>query len=205
MKQNIIKKNKKTTATNKNAFKGKIAIVAWNDSVVNPKNLSTVVGKFQKGGPNLRIEFSRISTSGHLTPVLDAKAPATETFFAVAKGNNLKKVAAELAKREGITKNMDRIGFVSLKDMAANNRSMQKHPDVCTAIADWAQKKGFSAVVWQELGKRFKNKIKIAFNNQNALNYLEGLNKKNRERAIRYIQLCPVETPFKEFAVDEML
>lgn len=197
---------KTNTKAKKVSLKGAIVILGWNDVVANSKNLGKVLaGKFRKGGPSIPIEFSRISTGGHLTPVIDVNAPPTPTMFAIAKSKNLKTVAMEVAKREGITKNMDRVGFLSIKDMTVNNRSLAKYPAICNTIGDWAMKHKVAGVVWQSLGRKFKNKLNVPFNNQNALNYLNGLNPRNRARSIRYMKACPVTTPFKTFLENEVL
>ena len=87
-----------------------IAIIAWGSLVWNPGALP-YKGDWQPGGPEVSLEFSRVSRDCRLTLVIDGENGApVSTRFAWSKRRKLQDAIADLRDREGTI--WDRIGFV---------------------------------------------------------------------------------------------
>jgi len=171
----------------------KIAIIAWGSLIWDRRELS-ILGEWQKGGPVLPIEFSRISSDGRLTLVIDDKngVPVT-TYYAQSASSDLLQAAEDLRKREGSPKEM--IGVTS-KTM--NNRRLGHE-----RIHAWATAHKWDAAIWTGLPSNFEDKHHVPFTVQNGLDYLKTLEGETRNKAMEYIDLAPkgVDTPFRSAAV----
>jgi hypothetical protein len=173
----------------------KIAIIAWGSLIWDRRELS-ILGEWQKGGPVLPIEFSRISSDGRLTLVIDDKngVPVT-TYYAQSASSDLLQAVGNLRKREGSPKEM--IGVTS-KTM--NNRRLGYE-----SIHAWATAHKWDAAIWTGLPSNFKEKHHIPFTVKNGLAYLETLGNGKRDAAIEYINKAPgeVDTPFRRGVVEK--
>jgi len=167
----------------------KIAIIAWGSLIWDRRELS-ILGEWQKGGPVLPIEFSRISSDGRLTLVIDDKngVPVT-TYYAQSASSDLLQAAENLRKRERSTKEM--IGVTS-KTM--NNRRPGHE-----SIHAWATAHKWDAAIWTGLPSNFEETHHIPFTVKNGLSYLKTLRDGKRAAAIEYINKAPgeVDTPFR--------
>lgn len=184
------------TKTKKN---NKIAIIGFDCMVKSPKNLKGSIGKWESGGPALPIEFTRISGDGRLTPVIDKNGTEIKTVFSKFKYDNLNRAILEVAKRQGITNN-NKVGYIDLKNSLVNGDCYERCPEACQKIAEWAKQKGFSAVVWNGLGRKFKDAIGVTYSPNNAMQYLKSLNRTKKSKAIKYIKSLPkyISTTFRE-------
>ena len=91
----------------------KIAILGWGSLIWDKRDLP-IVGDWQKDGPKLWIEFSRISRKGEragcLTLVIDERSEEESiSLYAVSPRTDLAKAIADLQEREGTSQND--IGF----------------------------------------------------------------------------------------------
>lgn len=103
----------------------RVAILGWGSLIWDPGVLKKE-GDFVQGGPTLPIAFSRVSSDGRLTlvidPVSDAenrkpKNPAgrdVETWYATSSFQSIAGAIDNLREREGTTRG--NIGFVNLAD-----------------------------------------------------------------------------------------
>ena len=131
----------------------KIAILGWGSLIWDRRDLP-ISGEWQRGGPVLPIEFSRISTRGEragcLTLVIDEQyGENVPTRFALSLRTNLDDAIADLRIREGTTS--DRIGYVNLVRNTERDFARQQHPSVCDTIKVCAQAHRCDAVVWTAL------------------------------------------------------
>lgn len=78
----------------------RIVLLGWGSLLWSPDGLP-VTGDWQQGGPVLPIEFSRISSDGRLTLVID-EANGTEivTHYTLSSRTNVKDAIEDLRKRE---------------------------------------------------------------------------------------------------------
>lgn len=97
----------------------RIAYLGWGSLVWNPKTLP-IVGTWENGGPVLPIEFSRISSDGRLTLVIDeVHGMNIETLFAVFDVDEQSAAIEQLMNREGClnTKNIGSVDILNLGSM----------------------------------------------------------------------------------------
>jgi len=174
----------------------KIAIIAWGSLIWDRRELP-ILGEWQKGGPVLPIEFSRISRDGRLTLVIDDKnGVPVGTYYAQSASSDLLQAVKDLRKREGSPKEM--IGVIS-KTM--NNRRLGHE-----SIHAWATAHKWDAAIWTGLPSNFEEKRHIPFTVKNGLAYLETLGDEKRGAAMQYIDLAParVDTPFRRGTVEKL-
>ncbi len=87
----------------------RIAVLARGSLIRCPGGL-TLASKWHRDGPDLTLELSRKSSGEHPTFVIDEKADAQPTFWALSSCYSLDEAREELRKREGIRENsVDRI------------------------------------------------------------------------------------------------
>ncbi|MHB8521524.1 MAG: hypothetical protein ACYDH9_12305 [Limisphaerales bacterium] len=179
----------------------KIAILGWGSLIKEPRGLP-IEGEWQSDGPKLWIEFSRISQrgarAGCLTLVIDERCESeVTTLHVLGKRSDLSQAIADLQEREGTSH--DDIGFCEVATGRFAPNALSRHSKSCERIRAWAQEKGFDAVIWTALARRFKDALGIPFNPAAALNYLNGLPAPTREKALQYIHNAPAQTmtPFR--------
>jgi hypothetical protein len=169
----------------------RIAVLGWGSLVWDKRDLS-IRGNFKTGGPRLPLEFSRKSSDGRLTLVIDQNhgMPPVPTRYAICRFRNLDDAICDLQHREGT--NSQNIGFksVSAKGRPPNSKVADK------AIADWLKKnqKTIDVVIWTNLGPNDN----FAFSGE-AEQYLKSLKGVCREKAREYIVRAPkeVKTPLR--------
>ncbi len=174
----------------------KIAILGWGSLIWDPRELK---GQFkddwQKGGPTLPIEFSRISSDARLTLVIDPKnGRDVQTPFVESCRGALEDAICDLRCREGTT--LKNIGYIDLK----RNEGRSKQWKVVVTIKEWAAISHFDAVVWTDLPDNFEKKRGKEFSVPNAVEYLQGLPQNVQSEARKYIRKAPdeVKTPLRD-------
>lgn len=183
----------------------KVAILAWGSLVWDRRNLP-ITGDWERGGPVLPIEFSRISRSGEragcLTLVIDEQHDANvPTRFAHSPRTNLDDAIADLRTREGTSS--DRIGYVNLVRNTERDYARQEHPHACDTIKAWAQAQRLDAVVWTALPSNFGEVAQRPFSVEAAILYLKALTEPAKSHALEYLQKAPPEvvTPVRTAAI----
>jgi hypothetical protein len=186
-----------------------IAILGWGSLISEPRGLP-IAGEWQKDGPMLWIEFSRISKSGAragcLTLVIDERSDKEiRTFYVISARTDLAQAIADLQAREGTSP--DDIGFYEVASGHFAPNALNRHPKSCERISTWAQEKGFNAVIWTALPRRFQDAIGIPFSPASALRYVNGLPAPTKENALRYIHTAPEQTmtPFRRLLLERKL
>lgn len=175
----------------------KIVILGWGSLIWNPDGLP-MRGSWRKHGPVLPIEFSRISSDGRLTLVIDeGNGVDVPTQYVLSPRTKLTDAIEDLRKREKTSR--DRIGFV---DVLRNCKVTDIDPTQAHSVERievWANQKQVDAVVWTALASNFAEKQGKQFSVQDAINYLEGLSGNTQELAIEYLRRAPVEveTPLR--------
>ncbi len=174
----------------------KIAVLAFGSLLqpANRKNLSIVGNKFNSDGPEIPLEFTRISRKdGQLKAVIDEKDGApNKVCYAISKHGSIDKAFDELVKSEKIRP--DFVSVVDIKNKQTSEAAV-RHSNTTMKIANWAKKNKIDVVLWNSLGKRFKDAIDIKFTPANAVSYLAKLPAKERDAAIKHIKSLPIKTP----------
>jgi hypothetical protein len=175
----------------------KIAILGWGSLIWDPGQLP-YKGSWLTGGPQLQIEFSRVSNDGRLTLVIDLNdGESVPTRYVKSTRTTLAEAIDDLRAREGSPASM--IGFVDLFNNTRSKTQYPLHADVFDDVADWCKNATFDAVVWTALPPNFQDKIGQTFSVNNAITYLQGLQQPSQQTALDYIKNAPteVDTPVR--------
>ncbi|CAA6606018.1 conserved hypothetical protein [Rhodospirillaceae bacterium LM-1] len=145
-------------------------------------------GKWHDSGPELPIEFSRISSSRNnaLTLVIDdTDGTKTQVAYRYSKRSDIDQAVADLSCREGAM--LKKIGFVDVR----NNNRQCCDSATCEQIKTWAKSKEINAVIWTALGGNFNKKKKQDFSVDNALLHLRALDDIGKCKAAEYFAKAP--------------
>lgn len=169
----------------------KIAVIAWGSLIWDPRTLQ-IKGDWDNSGPELNIEFSRVSKDGRLTLVIDAdNGVEAKTYSAQSKRSDLGDAIADLRDREGTIRK--RIGFIEAANSNSSKLEFRDQIDVFENIQAWCKNSNYDAAVWTALPSQFKEQTNLDFSADNAIGYLRGLPKSAKENALEYIQKAPKE------------
>lgn len=169
----------------------KIVFLGWGSLIWSPEKLQTH-GDWQDDGPELPIEFARISRDGRLTLVLYSTADHSPVCWIHAKAANLTEALNNLKEREGTS--LKRIEYASLADSTSNCAVI---PTIIDTIRPWAIRKKIDAVVWTGLTSNFTEKTDVDVNQENITTYLTQLSTVKQEKAREYIEKAPLQIKTK--------
>lgn len=175
----------------------RIAILGWGSLIWDPKALP-IKGGWQKGGPLLPIEFSRISNGSRLTLVIDPEhGVPTKTRFALSSRFALDDAIEDLRFREN-TK-IHYIGHLE-RTTVASSKGQQNTASVLDEIEEWAELNGVDAVAWTNLPSNFEQHNGRPFSVPNAIDFFRSLPESEKNAAFEYIANAPdeVDTPFRK-------
>ena len=153
-------------------------------------------GPWKYDGPQLKLEFSRISQSRHdaLTLVIDPKngAPCT-VAYAKSKRSDPEDAICDLRCREGTT--LSNIGFL----FADGSRKRGRDPDSLETIRNWAIDKKIDVVVWTDLCSNFEEVCGKPFTIEAALAHIQALDGEAKSHAAEYVWRAPdfIDTPLR--------
>ena len=175
----------------------KIAVIAWGSIIGDPRGLK-IQSDWDNKGPELEIEFSRVSKDCRLTLVIDPiNGHKVKTYYAQSIREDLRDVIADLRDREGTI--IKRIGYI---DVCNGNSSKSEFPeqiDVFETIKKWCESVNYHAAVWTALPAQFKEQTNMDFSVDNVITYLKNLPLSARNNALNYIRKAPkeVKTPIR--------
>ncbi len=187
----------------------RIAVLAWGSLISDRRELA-IARDFKPCGPQLPIEFCRVSGGGRLTLVIDeAFGASCPTYVAASACGDLDAALKNLWIREGsqnevLPKNLrthGRVGFVEVASGNCSGKAIERHPKAVFTIRAWAEATGFNAVIWTALASNFGDSDKGGepFSVEAAIRYLERLDAPRFSVALRYIRFAPpeVQTPVR--------
>lgn len=155
-----------------------------------------MAGRFRPDGPDLPIEFSRVSVDGRVTLVIDSSADAIRTWWVPLDVGSLDEAVMGLGIREKIAPAMRsaQVGRLCRHDPEPPAPSAIVH-----TIADWLRKRPLDAVVWTALPPRGPDGGPGRPDFACLLGHLESLRGAARTRAEEYIRRAPgtVRTPHR--------
>ncbi|MGD9691270.1 MAG: hypothetical protein AB7G17_00340 [Phycisphaerales bacterium] len=175
----------------------KIAVLGWGSLLWHPHGaFDSLRDDWRCGeGPELKVEFSRISKSraGALTLVIDQQFGTEVTVaWCYSTRTRLDDAICDLRCREGTS--LENIGRLEITTPGTESGG-----SVEQVIGDWARQKKICAVVWTALPSNFETKQRKEFSVVNALEYLAGLDSCGRRMAYEYFSRAPkfVNTPLR--------
>lgn len=156
-----------------------IACLGWGSLIWDPR-LLPIQRRWFDDGPFVPVEFTRQSSDGRVTLVIEPTAALVRVLWAVMLSTELQAAREALRAREGITSNnwMSRIGSWQRGEAA---------PQLIPTLPDWAQAHGLDAVVWTALGPRFNGQETSPTVDQ-VIQYLRTLTGAVRDNAERYVR-----------------
>lgn len=160
----------------------KIACLGWGSLIWDSRELNIQKEKWLEDGPVLPIEFSRISSDGRVTLVIDKQAASVNVLWAEMEQDNQKEAVCLLAKREG-TK-CENIHSVAV-DETTND-------DIKTIIINWLKETGFDAAIWTGLTPKEENSKKRP-SDVEIVKHLKNLDECDKKRAGEYIRRAPAQ------------
>jgi hypothetical protein len=164
-----------------------VAVVGWGSLLWSPRTLARA-GAWSLDGPTLPIEFSRVSSDGRLTLVVDPTHGADCLTWVCPSPLSLAEAVDDLAHREGCDPRL--IGRVDVGGGADGNGL----DPVRDGIRRWGADRGFAGVVWTALPSTFRERVGEAFSVESAIGYLDSLTGTTRERAFEYLRRAPETT-----------
>jgi hypothetical protein len=174
-----------------------IVIVAWGSLVPQPRALP-LASTWQRGGPALKVEFSRVSRDARPTLVIDAiNGAAAVTRYALSPRKDLGDAIADLRDREGTSRKW--IGFLDIKRTMRSRDEFKEHADIFPEVERWLRHSGHQAAVWTALQPNFQPQTGHPFSVESGLKYLLSLPRSAQREALRYIREAPEEvcTPLR--------
>lgn len=177
----------------------RIAVLGWGSLVWKPGSLSLASPDWEDDGPELPVEFARISgrkpgSSEYLSLVLHDEAKDLRTLSAIARASDLPAALENLAHREGTS--TEDIGYVApVRRPPSRLTALSAHSDELLArISDWRGQKGLDAVIWTDLESNFSRLRGAEFTAQNAVTYLQELVEAGTAAlAENYIRRAPMQ------------
>lgn len=168
----------------------RIGIIGWGSLIWDPRNLSfDGVRGWESGGPVLPLEFSRKSSNGRLTIVLDEEhGVAVGTRVATSDLGSVDLAVKNLASREEVFSDLQ-IGCVDV----ASGIGRSRIKGLAEKIARWGSTAGYTHVIWTDLPPM------KGFTLEWAIEYLDTLRGTELSKAREYILRAPeeVETPLR--------
>lgn len=167
----------------------KIAILGWGSLVWNPKLLqyNTTFG-WQKDGPMLPLEFSRVSKDFRLTIVLEPTAKLVQSLYAISTNTTIDEAVLNLAVREGSARSA--IGYYDkhtnetkpkeFKHIENIKKWLTFHPDI-------------DAVMWTNLNANWKEAGRLKSKKQDRIEHLKALDGPTKAIAEEYIRKAPIQ------------
>ena len=178
----------------------RIAVLAWGSLIWDRRELA-IAEDFNPLGPQLPIEFCRVSSDGRLTLVIDeAFGASCATYIAASASGDLDAAIENLRLREGMP-SAKGVGFVDVASGKQSDRAKERHPSAVASIKAWAQANGFDAAIWTALASNFHEPDKAGepFSVEAAIRYLKALDAPKLDAALGYIRSAPpeVQTPVR--------
>ena len=167
------------------------AVIAWGSLLWSPRTLK-YTGAWEPTGPQLPIEFSRVTTDGRLTLVVDPVAGVEVQTWVARSPLAPDEARQNLAEREVCE--IEHIGIMRRGPGGEGEAGSRRLPNHLRPLETWFRRGGFGAAIWTALPARFDAVTGAPFSVVSALTYLDGLRGATREVAFEYIQRAPGTT-----------
>jgi len=166
-----------------------IAVLGWGSLLWDPDpTFDATHGPWKRGGPRIKLEFSRISSKrkGALTLVIDAAhGSLTEVSYSISNRKTLSDAICDLRSREETV-----IKYIHFFDSKSDDN--QRRDDATyEVISSWAKEKKLGAVIWTALRSNFEDVCGVAFSNEAAIRHIQSLDPSAKAKAAEYIWRAP--------------
>ena len=164
-----------------------IACLGWGSLVWNPAGLPC--GEWHENGPELPIEFCRVSRDGRVTLVIEGEAGRVPVLWSILDVASLAAAVTALADREEVPSE------ASIGRWPSTTRFPFKDE-----IGLWAAERNLDGVVWTALKPGFPNSRGVTPTLEELRTHLDGLDADQRMAASTYIMNAPaqIRTNFRQ-------
>ena len=173
-----------------------IAVIGWGSLVWCPGVLQ-IKTRWRLDGPELPVEFARISKDCRLTLVLLENTLPQKTYWAVSAYTNVKKARENLLEREG-SKDIQKIAFLDHE----GNCGGSILPEARSQIKNWLTgHRDIHTAIWTALDSNWQKRYSKSFNYDDALAYIkEHLGNERGDKIKEYICNTPpqIQTPLRK-------
>lgn len=172
-----------------------ICVLGWGSLIWDPRNLK-INGEWNNDGPNLPIEFAKISSGNRLTLVIKPDFDEVQTLWASSSFDSLDAARNNLMDRERCQ--LSSIGYF---DFCKNTYSIKRlEEDISEELISWNVHKRFDAIIWTDLGPNFYDRTNNNFTVENVIQFLDILPPNDFLEAKRYILNTPsqIQTRFRK-------
>lgn len=168
----------------------RIACLGWGSLIWNPGALP-IQPEWFKDGPFASIEFTRQSSDGRMTLVIDPSAAPVRLLWAHMLSKDLQSGKEALRDRESL------LGDEWERNIGSWKRGEGEPAGICE-LPQWAEAHGLDAVIWTALSPKF-DKRNISPSAEQVVDYLRGLTGPRRDNAKRYIERAPrqIDTEYR--------
>lgn len=173
----------------KTKYAPKIVCIGWGSLIWEPGDLP-IEGKWRKDGPMLPVEFARQSAANHITLVIIEGNHLVPTLWAELNVNSLTEGVEALKVREDVP---------SASSIGRWPNATNKTYPFTDKIAEWAQSRGISGVVWTALQPGMKRNRGTVPTLEELTAHIEQLDRTALEKASTYIVKAPQQiiTPYR--------
>lgn len=167
-----------------------IACLGWGSLIWDPRSLP-IQRQWFEDGPLAPVEFTRQSSDGRITLVVDSSASPVRVLWALMLPTELQVAKEALRDRECIR-------GISWESRIGSWQRGGAAPASIPGLPDWAQARALDAVVWTALGFSFQKQDRSP-SVEEIVGYLRSCSGTVRENAERYVRLAPrqIDTEFR--------
>jgi hypothetical protein len=159
-----------------------IACVGWGSLIWNPKELR-IDGGWRQDGPELPVEFARLSQGGNVTLVIASGVARVTTLWTELLYGTVEEAAKALQCREGS-------GPKGIGIWTARRPGTITKPGF-TQVAEWAARHQFDAAVWTALPPKWVEESGRMPQVLEVVDYLRALEQPLRATAEQYVRMAP--------------
>lgn len=165
---------------------GAIACLGWGSLIWNPDGLP--VSQWHEDGPELPLEFARLSGGGRVTLVVMPDGPRVPVLWTLLDVSSLEDGAAALRAREGT-----KPGWIGRWPSHRDDR-------YANDIGEWARAKDLDGVVWTALPPKWGEENGRIPTVVEVMEYLSALTNETAQEPFKYIRNAPpqIRTPYRE-------
>lgn len=161
----------------------KIAVIGWGSLIWCPGSLG-IQSRWHRDGPELPVEFARVSRDGRLTLVLVENQAAQQTYWAASKFSDIENARKDLMRREGT-----KLCYVESLCVSECNAPEE---NVKHIIQRWCEEKQWDGALWTALPAEDRDKKKWSSIPDGPFSYLSSISDPcTKERAKEYVENAP--------------
>jgi hypothetical protein len=177
-----------------------IAVLGWGSLIWDPSDLN-ISGDWHENGPELPVEFARLSGRGRLTLVIHEQADPVQVLWARSAYNELDLAIDNLRSRERTIETY--IGYYNFQ----NDEHHTQFPFILDSIKCWGSSQNVDAAIWTDLPSNFLDKTDHdELNKETVIDVLRNSTHINQENAEEYIRKTPEQvcTSFRHTIEEEL-